>query len=79
MLWALRFKLLSIMYPPKRIAVSVNETRSSAKLVVYSIAYNGIYTRLLQNVVAQFWRVGVSWSAGNLLRSRTETGYQDLS
>ncbi len=32
----------------QRTAVSVNETRSCAKLTVYSIAINGIYTHVLQ-------------------------------
>ncbi len=35
----------------QRIAMSVNETRSSAKLTLYLIVYNAIYTRVLQNVV----------------------------
>jgi hypothetical protein len=37
--------------------VSVNETRSSAKLTVYSIAYNDIYSRVLKNMITLFWHV----------------------
>ncbi len=35
----------------QRIALSANETRSCAKLTVYSIAYNDIYTSVSQNMV----------------------------
>ncbi len=35
----------------QRITVSANKTRSSAKLTVYSIQYNIIYTLILQNMV----------------------------
>ncbi len=48
----------------QRFAVSVNETRSCAKVTVYSIAYNVIYTHVLQNIVKWFRRV--SYSAGDL-------------
>ncbi len=41
----------------QRIVVSVNEKISCAKLTVYSIACNDIYTRVLQNMLTSFWRV----------------------